>query len=67
MHLSMHVMELFSILHQNYFSFINIISCSITTSELPGVTVDSRDNVFISYNIKFITQDIKLIAIDKQL
>jgi hypothetical protein len=54
-------------LTKNLLQFINIISCSIITLELPGVTVDIRDNVFISYDTKFITQDIKLVAIDKQL
>jgi hypothetical protein len=34
--------------------FINIILCSITASEFLCVTVDIRDNVFISYNIDLI-------------
>jgi hypothetical protein len=54
-------------LTKNYFCSYNIISCSITVLELPGVAVDTRDSMFISYSISPITQDIKLVAIDKLL
>lgn len=41
---------------------MNIISCSITTFKSTGVTVDSRDSMFVSQSIKFIAYDIKLVA-----
>jgi hypothetical protein len=58
---------LYTNLTKNYFHFTNIISCSIAASVLRVVTVDTRDNTFISYSTNFVAEDIKPIAIDKLL